>query len=183
MIVRTGATESGARVLSGRGRLAAGVAATALASVALVRFGLGGLGAYGAFFVGVVAWIGLHDLLTRRIPNSVVLPAALLALAGRCALEPSHALRWSVAGLAAGAMLLILALVRPAGLGMGDVKFGLLLGFGLGSSIVAALVLAFVGAAVYGLVVIAVRGLEARTATFAFGPWLGAAAVAVFLVG
>jgi leader peptidase (prepilin peptidase)/N-methyltransferase len=179
--LRAGSTASG-WALSGGGRIAVVVAAACVGSLSLLRFGPSERGAYGALFVGVLAWIAVHDLITRRIPNRVVIPAALLALAGRCAIEPHHALSWAIGGIGAGAALFALALVNPAGLGMGDVKLALLLGFGLGRGVLAALFIGFVAAGLYGVALIAFRGTEARKTTFAFGPFLGAAAVVVFLL-
>jgi leader peptidase (prepilin peptidase) / N-methyltransferase len=179
--LRAGSAASGWAV-SSSGRIAVVVAAVCIGSLSLVRFGLSWRGAYGALFVGVLAWLGVHDLITRRIPNRVVVPAALLALAGRSAIEPDHALSWAIGGIGAGGALFALALANPAGLGMGDVKLALLLGFGLGRGVLGALFIGFVAAGLYGVALIAFRGTEARKTTFAFGPFLGAAGVVVFLL-
>ena len=48
-----------------------------------------------------------------------------------------------LASLGTFAALLVLALIRPGGLGMGDVKLGLLLGAGLGAQVVGAVAIGF----------------------------------------
>jgi leader peptidase (prepilin peptidase)/N-methyltransferase len=111
-----------------------------------------------------IAWVDLRE---RRVPNRIVLPAAAIVLALHTAGDPS--LEWVLAALAAFAFLLVPALVYPAGLGMGDVKLMLLLGAMLGESVLVALLVATVAAAIPSLVLIL---LGRRGTTFAFAPYL-----------
>src|SRR5215210_4697193 len=106
--------------------------ACVLAALALARFGAGGYGVVAALFAAVLGVLSMIDLERRLIPNRIVLPAAGVMLAAQTALLPDRALEWLLAALGAAGLLLVLALIRPGGLGMGDVKLGLLLGAGLG---------------------------------------------------
>ena len=98
------------------------------------------------------------------------------------ALEPGRALEWTAAALGAGALLLVLARLHPAGLGLGDVKLALLLGAALGGGVLAALALGSLLAGVFGVGLVIRHGLAARHATVPLAPFLAVGAAAVLLV-
>ena len=135
-----------------------------------------------AFFVVVLVVISVVDIRTRRIPNRVVLPAALIVLVSQVAIAPERAFEWTAASLGAFGLLLALSLLYPGGLGMGDVKLALLLGAALGWAVASALAIGLVAAAVAGLVMIACGGWSARKATLPLGPFLALGSLAVLLV-
>lgn len=126
-----------------------------------------------------------EDLASHRLPNAVLAPTAvalgLLLLVATLTTGVWDALvRAAVAAVACGLGYLVLALLRPAGLGMGDVKLGALLGAWLGwlgwGAVVLGVLAGFVLGGVAGLVLILARRAT-RTTAIAFGPWmlLGAA--------
>ena len=127
-----------------------------------------GLVALGA----ALAWI---DLTQRRLPNRLVLPgiAASVPLLLVAALLDGDLSLWLTAlGGGAGlfALYLVLALVNPRGMGMGDVKLAALVGLyagylGVGTVLVAALAGFLVG----GVVALAV---VRRMRSIPFGPWM-----------
>src|SRR5262249_23706177 len=78
----------------------------------------------------VLVAVTVADRERRIIPNRLVLPALVAVLVARSALDPS--LRWILGALVTGGILLVLALIYPAGLGMGDVKLAAFLGAWLG---------------------------------------------------
>ena len=82
------------------------------------------------------------------------------------------------AALGAAGFLLLLWLVHPGGMGLGDVKLALLLGAVLGASVVPALLIAFAGGAALGVVLLARFGPRARKMAVPFGPFLAAGALA-----
>jgi leader peptidase (prepilin peptidase)/N-methyltransferase len=88
-----------------------------------------------------------------------------------------------LAGSAAGALLLPVALARPAGLGMGDVKLAVLLGLYLGAAVAPALLVAFGGGALLGLGLVVRHGLAARARAVPFAPFLALGGVAGLLIG
>jgi leader peptidase (prepilin peptidase) / N-methyltransferase len=152
---------------------AAGLAATAqLAGGRLVS---------GVLLLAVLAALAAIDVEERRIPNAIVVPAAAGMLALQIALSPDRALEWTLAALGAAGLMLVLALLNPAGLGMGDVKLALLLGAALGGGVVAALVVGSSLAALYGLLQLARHGAAARRSTFPYAPFLAAGAAIVLL--
>lgn len=129
--------------------------------------------------------LAAEDLASHRLPNAVLAPTAvalgLLLLVATLTTGAWDALvRAAVAAVACGLGYLVLALLRPTGLGMGDVKLGALLGAWLGwlgwGAVVLGVLAGFVLGGVAGLVLILARRAT-RTTAIAFGPWmlLGAA--------
>jgi leader peptidase (prepilin peptidase)/N-methyltransferase len=135
--------------------------------------------------------VAVIDARTRRIPNRLTYPLtpALLVLFVVGALlegDPSAALRALLGGLVAFGVLLVLALISPGGMGMGDVKLAGFIGIGLGylgwPQVALGLFGAFVLGGVVALVLIAVR-LKSRKDHLPFGPYLAAAALLTVLAG
>jgi leader peptidase (prepilin peptidase)/N-methyltransferase len=77
-----------------------------------------------------------------------------------------------LAGLCAGGFLLAAALIRPDGMGLGDVKLAAVLGFYLGAGVIEAMVFSFAAGSLAGLVLIARNGWKARSRTIPFAPFL-----------
>ena len=73
---------------------------------------------------------------------------------------------------AAGGFLLLVALVYPRGMGMGDVKLAAVMGLYLGRSVAPALLIGFAVGALVGIVMMARRGASARKQAIPFGPFL-----------
>lgn len=129
--------------------------------------------------------LAVEDFARHRLPNAVMQPTAvalvlLLAVAALLDGAWSGLLRGILAAVVCGGLYLLLALARPTGLGLGDVKLGALLGLWLGwlgwQAVVVGVLAGFVVGGVVGLALIAVRRADRRSA-IAFGPWmlLGAA--------
>ena len=131
-----------------------------------------------AFFAAVLVVIAVIDARTRRIPNRIVLPAALVVLVAHIAIAPDRAWEWAVAALGAFLFLLAAHLVYPAGLGMGDVKLALLLGAALGWAVGPALMLGLLAAGVAGIALMVRGGWSARKRTLPLGPFLAAGGIA-----
>jgi len=132
-------------------------------------------------FVGVLVVVSVVDVRARIVPNRIVLPAAALVLAARTIVHPSVV--WLVAGAGAAGFLLVAAIVRPGGMGMGDVKLALLLGVAVGRSVPIALFVGLAAAAVAGLALMARDGLGARSAAIPFAPFLALGGVVALIAG
>jgi leader peptidase (prepilin peptidase)/N-methyltransferase len=135
--------------------------------------------------------VAVIDARSRRIPNRLTYPLTpallgLLAVAGLLNGDPGSAARALLGGLAAFATLLVLALINPRGMGMGDVKLAAFVGVGLGylgwATLVAGVFAAFVlgGVVALGLIVTRLRG---RKDLIPFGPYLAGGAVLALLLG
>jgi leader peptidase (prepilin peptidase) / N-methyltransferase len=137
-------------------------------------------------FVAALILVSDIDLQVRIIPDAVVLPVAVIGLAGMIAISPEDWWVWLVAGFGAAAFLLIATLVyeklrKVEGIGMGDVKLALCMGFYLGASVVPALFLGFIAGTVAGIVVLA-RGGTGKSA-IPFGPFLALGAIVALFAG
>jgi leader peptidase (prepilin peptidase) / N-methyltransferase len=137
--------------------------------------------AIAAFFCWVLVIVTRTDLEHRLIPDRIVLPSAVLVAAARTIDDPSVV--WVLSGLAAGLALFLLVLAYPKGMGMGDVKLALLMGAGLGVSVVVGLFLGFIAGAVPAIVLLVRHGRAARKQAIALGPFLALGAVIALFAG
>lgn len=132
------------------------------------------------YFVSITVALTLIDLDTHRLPNAIVVPAyavsaVLFAVACVQGADWSSLLRAGVGGAALYAFYFVLRLIRPGGMGGGDVKLagvvGIYLGWlGWGALVVGAFA-AFVFGGVFGLGLMAARRVGRKTA-IPFGPWM-----------
>ncbi|HZD38869.1 MAG TPA: A24 family peptidase [Actinomycetes bacterium] len=137
------------------------------------------LPAYLALGLACVALVAI-DLDARLLPNRITYPAlglvaVLLLVASLVEHDLGRMLRSLEAAGVAGTFLLALAMLQPGGMGLGDVKFALVLGLALGWLGWSALVAGFVGAFLLGglAALIALLALRAsRKTQLPFGPWL-----------
>jgi leader peptidase (prepilin peptidase)/N-methyltransferase len=151
--------------------------AFALAAASFLHFGVGARGFISALFVVALVLLSVIDIEQGLLPNRIVLPATVVILALQLVFFPDQALEWIVATVGAGLFFLIAYLSYRAGLGLGDVKFAMLLGAGLGKGVVLGIFLGMFAAGIGGLVIIGRQGLDARKQTMPLGPFLALGAV------
>ncbi len=161
-----------------------------------------------ALFVGVVVRFGEHpvilaywlfaatlvavsaiDLEHRIVPNRIIYPVLGISVPLLVALAladgaPVALARAAIGGAAAFAVLFLIHLIQPQGMGFGDVRLAGLIGVYLGwlslGDVAAGLVLGFVLAAVVGIGLMA-GGKAGRRSRVAFAPFLALGAmVAVY---
>jgi leader peptidase (prepilin peptidase) / N-methyltransferase len=143
----------------------------------------------------LLAWallcVSMIDAATRRIPNRISYPLApaLLVLLGAAAIangEPGAAVRALAGGVAAFAALLLLALINPRGMGMGDVKLAASLGIALGYLSWGHVILGIFGGFLLGgviAIVLLVTKLRSRKDMLPFGPYLAVSTLLTVLFG
>jgi leader peptidase (prepilin peptidase)/N-methyltransferase len=140
-----------------------------------------------SFFVVVGVWLSAIDLRFRILPNRVVVPAigiGLVLLVVATFLDRAPFAQGDVAGqmlrvLAGGFVLfvvyLLLALISPRSLGMGDVKFAGLIGIYLAAegwrTLLIGAAAGFVCAAAVGVALLVLRRTTLR-ASIPFGPMM-----------
>ena len=146
-----------------------------------LAFGVTAFAVLASGFCVVLVVLTAIDLEYRIVPNRIVLPAAAICLAGQTALHPSPV--WIVAALAASGFLLAAALAYPAGMGMGDVKLGFLLGAMLGRSVTAALLIGFISALLPAAVLALRHGSKARKLAIPLVPFLALGAIVALFLG
>jgi len=141
-----------------------------------------------AFLCVVLAVI---DASTRLLPNLITYPAfpiilGLLLLASVGLGDLGRLARGLLAALAVGAFFLLLALISPRGMGLGDVKLAPTLGLALGwlswGAVAFGVFAGFLLGGVAGLAAIALLGLT-RKSLLPFGPWLVTGALLGVLAG
>ncbi|MDO9408245.1 A24 family peptidase [Patulibacter sp.] len=138
----------------------------------------------GIVLVTALVPITLIDLDHRRIPNAITLPAAVIALVAGTAIDPGGELGRVAAGLGAAIFLLIPAMLRPDGMGIGDVKLAGVLGLCLGPAVAVALLVALLSGTLFGVVLAARSGVEkARKTQIPFGPYLAFGGVVAIAAG
>ena len=126
----------------------------------------------------------LVDLRTRRIPNGLTVGGFLAITFVTALFEPQLVTERIFFALLTFTCLLAAALLRPGGLGYGDVKLVAVIGVGLGAASIPAVGLALLGGGIAGVAIAFDRGLEqARAATLPLAPFLAAGAVIVMLLG
>lgn len=189
-LLRAGRCTSCSEVVSPRYALVE-VATAALFAAAALRLGLdAALPAYLVFFASLLA-ISVIDFEKKIIPNRIVYPTILvcvplLALAAVVDGDGGRLGRALLSGVAAWALLLVVHLVSPGGMGFGDVRLSFVLGLMLGwlsfSHVVVGVFLGFLLGAVVGLGLVVVGGRSRKDAV-PFGPFLAAGAVLAVLVG
>jgi leader peptidase (prepilin peptidase) / N-methyltransferase len=128
--------------------------------------------ALGLVFVSVLAAVTLTDLERRVVPNAIVLTGAVIGIALVAGTDPGSLAERAIAAVAAGSLLLLGALARPGGMGMGDVKLAALMGLYLGRAVAAALVVGFAAGALVGVALMLRHGASARKRALPFGPFL-----------
>ena len=164
--------------------LVLGLLTGVLSALAAWRFGLAWeLPAY--LYLAVVSVpLAVIDLRTFRLPNVLTLSAYPI-VAGLLLLPAAFADGWSdylravLAGASVLALFVVLHLINPSGMGLGDVKLagpmGALLGWLSWQVVMVGVVVGFALAAVVGIAMILARRADRRSA-LPFGPFMLAGA-------
>jgi leader peptidase (prepilin peptidase)/N-methyltransferase len=119
------------------------------------------------------------DLVERRIPNRIVVPAALVCAAATLG---SEAASFALAeGLALALVLLLLSLLRADALGMGDVKLALLLVVALDGRSAFALIAGLALAASFGVLLLLRYGRAGAQRRLPLAPFFAAGALIAVL--
>lgn len=150
---------------------AAGAAGTASAVLELVAL---------LYLAAITVALAAIDLDVRRLPNAIVLPSYVVlgTLLGAAALaggRPESLVPMAVGGAATFLFYAGLALIRPGGMGWGDVKLsgllGLVLGFFGWAQLAVGVAAGFVLGGVVGVALLVARRAT-RRAALPFGPWM-----------
>jgi len=154
-----------------------------LAAVALVAPSPADM-ALGIALVLLLVPVTLIDIDHRIIPNTLMIAGSATSLALLGVLAPERLPEHLISAAVAGGFLLIAALAKPGGMGMGDVKLAAVLGLFLGRSVGAAMLVALVAGSLIGAAIIARKGAhEGRRTAIPFGPFLALGGLAGWLAG
>jgi len=131
-----------------------------------------------ASLIALLATVTVTDLRTRLVPDRALLAASAVGVAVLALGQPGEVPERLLCALGAGGFLLACALIRPDGMGLGDVKLAAVLGLYLGTAVVTALLVAFGTGALAGVVILALNGWGARSRAIPFAPFLAMGALA-----
>ena len=160
------------------------VTAAVFAAVAAVHLHNTAMLVMGLVLVAFLVPIAAIDLDTKKIPNKLTLPAAVLAVVLGTVLDPGGEVERLIAGAAAGGALMLPSLLHPSGMGLGDAKLMGVLGLFLGVWVLPAFFVAFAAGTLVGIGMIARRGLAtSRKTPIPFGPFLALGGVVGLLAG
>lgn len=136
------------------------------------------------YFAAISVALTAIDIDVHRLPNAIVLPSYVVGavLLAAAALLEGDLVQLARAAAGAGILVVlyfVLAIIKPGGMGMGDVKLAGVLGLFLGSIGWGALAVgamgAFVLGGIFGVVLILARR-AGRGSGIPFGPWMFAGA-------
>ena len=147
-----------------------------LGAVAGWRLGLAGPLVPALILIALIVPIVFIDIEHHVIPDRLVLPGTAVALVTWALIDPGRLEEHGLAALIACIAFLVMAFAYPAGMGLGDVKFALLLGAFLGSAVAPGLFLGFLIATVPSVVILARYGRSAGKVGIPFGPFMAAGA-------
>jgi leader peptidase (prepilin peptidase)/N-methyltransferase len=139
--------------------------------------------AWQLLLAAVLVAVAFIDLDLQVIPNKIVYPAAVWGVVSALLIRASDLPALLAWGAGAFVFLLIAALVYPGGMGMGDVKLAGVMGLYLGSSVLPAMLVAFLSGSVVGIALMARHGGKARKMGVPFGPFLAVGGIIALLVG
>lgn len=134
-------------------------------------------------FAAMLICVGAIDLDHRVVPNRIVVPAAVYGLITAVVLRLDDVPELLIAGAGAFALLLLVALARPGGMGMGDVKLAGVMGLYLGLSVAPALLIAFLAGSLVGVGVMIRGGVDKRKSAVPFAPFLALGGLIALLAG
>ena len=138
-------------------------------------------------FVSVMVLVSEVDLEIQIIPDVIILPAAAVGLPLMIAFGAAPWWEYVVAGLGAAGFLWLVSelyfrIRHVEGMGFGDVKMALCMGFYLGAAVIPALFIGFVAGAVVGSLGLVIEKKDKQT-PIPFGPFLAAGAVVALFAG
>ncbi len=135
----------------------------------------------GLSMAALLVWVSATDLRRRLVPDAAVGAAAALVLVTAALADTPSLPERLASGLGAGGFLLVAAVLRPGGMGLGDVKLAAVLGLYLGRAVMPALLMALIAGALVGLASAGLRGVSPRSVTIPFAPFLASGAAVAWL--
>jgi leader peptidase (prepilin peptidase)/N-methyltransferase len=134
-------------------------------------------------FAAMLIAVADIDIEHRIVPNRILAPMAVWAIAASAVVRPDKLPELLIAGAAAFAFLLVAALVHPAGMGMGDVKLAGVMGLYLGLSVAPGMLIAFLTGSVVGVAILLRHGAGARKRGVPFAPFLALGGLVALVAG
>jgi len=147
-----------------------------------IFFGLSIKTISGIILCSALILISFIDIEFRIIPNVIILPLIIPGLI--ISIFSNLKVWWMPLAYCIGAFLfmLIIHLIYPKGMGMGDVKLSLMVGAFLVRNVITALFLGFLAGSIYGLSFIAIKKGKLKQA-IPFGPFISTGSIVALFYG
>jgi leader peptidase (prepilin peptidase)/N-methyltransferase len=145
-----------------------------LGAVAGWKIGLEGPLLPALLLIAFLIPITFIDIEHRVIPDRLVFPGTAVALGSWAIVDPGQLKEQILAAVIAFAVFLLMAIIYPAGMGLGDVKLALMLGAFLGSAVAPGLFLGFLLSAVLSVAILVKHGRKGGKVGIPFGPFMAA---------
>ena len=153
-----------------------------LFGAAAYQFGVSLALLHALVFTSALIPLAVIDLEHRLLPNAIVGPAALAGLVLSILADPAGWWIYPLSVLAVGGALFVIVFLYPAGMGMGDVKMGGMLGAFLGPYAALAVFLGALAGAITGGLLIATGRIRRRHA-LPFGVFMALGGIVALFVG
>lgn len=135
-------------------------------------------------FVAMLVTVTAADLEHRIIPNQVLIAAVAVGLPLQAWARPDEWKEWLLAAAIGFSAMLLVALIYPRGMGMGDVKLAGVMGLFLGRSLGPAMMVAFLAGTIVGVGVMMRKGIaEGRKTAVPFGPFMALGGIVAMFWG
>jgi leader peptidase (prepilin peptidase)/N-methyltransferase len=134
-------------------------------------------------FAAMLIAVADIDLEHRIVPNRILAPLAVWAVAASAVVQPDKLPELLIAGASAFTLLLLAALAHPAGMGMGDVKLAGVMGLYLGVAVAPGLLIAFAAGSLVGIAIVLKSGADARKRGVPFAPFLALGGLVALVAG
>jgi leader peptidase (prepilin peptidase)/N-methyltransferase len=131
----------------------------------------------------ILATATLTDLRRRLIPNRLLLAGVLVGLPLLAFADPASLIGRLATMAFAGGFFFLASLVRPDGLGMGDVKLIATMGLFLDGALLEAILIALCTASLFGVALLLRHGRAAMERTLPFAPFLALGGLVALLAG
>jgi leader peptidase (prepilin peptidase) / N-methyltransferase len=145
-------------------------------------FGISLLTLLGIIFCSILLAVTFIDIEFKLIPDILILPFSIIGLAIHIIYRPTA--WWIVLASAFGAFafMLIVHLIYPKGMGMGDVKFSFMAGAFLSRNVIVGLFFSFVLGAFFGLIMLLFKKSKLKN-SIAFGPFISLGSIIALFYG
>jgi leader peptidase (prepilin peptidase)/N-methyltransferase len=134
-------------------------------------------------FAAMLIAVADIDIEHRIVPNRILAPMAVWAVAASAVVQPDKLPELLIAGASAFTLLLLAALAHPAGMGMGDVKLAGVMGLYLGVAVAPGLLIAFAAGSLVGIAIVLKHGADARKRGVPFAPFLALGGLVALVAG
>jgi len=133
------------------------------------------------FFGTILILISFIDIKHQIIPNKIIIPSIIIGLIIQNLLFPNNWKEWIIFSGGVGLLFLLVSLVYPEGMGMGDVKLATFLGILLGKKVVVAIAIGFIIGGLFSIFLLIFKIKKIKD-EIPFAPFLAIGAILAYFV-